>query len=173
MSAQGDHSEHPGPAVEGPGASREVRWIARTVRPATLLQVPLVFLVFMAAAQFLFHSADAVRALALTTLAAFVALFPGVLGRVEYWATGHAVKKRPRRTSGDGKFTEVFRWEELDYVVRAKFGFRYFKRMDETSPLRRLWRMHLSDRYSGEIHVDPPDRELVFAMLQERGIPIR
>jgi hypothetical protein len=144
------------------------QWTARKVQPVVLLYVVLVFVGFMALALFVFHSREAVTALAMAAVAAVFATVPGVLERVEYRATEAGLEKRAVRKQQPGEFEGLVRWDELDQVVPLKHGFKFFKPIEETSPFRRFWKKHVSDRYSGEVHVATADLERVLGLVEMR-----
>jgi hypothetical protein len=143
------------------------QWTARKVQPVVLLYVVLVFVGFMALALFVFHSREAVTALAMAAVAAVFATIPGVFERVEYRATEAGLEKRAVRKQ-PGEFEGLVRWDELDQVVPLKHGFRFSKPIGGTSPLRRFWKKHISDRYSGEVHVERSDLQRVLALVEMR-----
>ncbi len=149
------------------------RWSARRVRPVILLYVAAVFAAFMVLAYFVFHSPAAVRALAIAAVGAIVATAPAVVDKIEYQLTDLGLDKRTLRTKVPGPFTDVFRWEEVSHVVPMGHGFKYVKLLDETNPLRRFWKMQVSDRYSGEVHVAKHDLDRVLGAVAQRGIPAR
>jgi hypothetical protein len=148
------------------------RWSARKVQPIVVFYVVAVFAVFAVVAHFVFHSTEAVRALAIATLGAVAATVPGVMERVEYRLTESGVEKRSARKS-PGPFQEIFRWPELSRVAPTKHGFKYVKATDEPSPLRRFWRRHFSDVCSGEVHVEREDLERVLGLVERQGIRVR
>lgn len=150
----------------------ERTWSARSVRPIIALYVLVVFLAFMALAQFLFHSGEAVRALFLATLGSLGALVPSMLSRIEYRMTDEGLWRRPLRTKEPKEFEQVFSWEEIGHLIPTRDGFKFYKELEETNPLGRFFKFQISDRYSGEIHVDSEDRHRILAMADQRGIPI-
>ena len=171
-----EHSEDfarkdPGSGFEN--QSTEIQWVARKVKRSVLVYVLLVFGSFMALSQFVFHSAGAVKSLALAAFAAIVALIPQVLRKIEYQANDSGVRMRAYGREAKGEFRKVFNWGELSHAVSTKRGFRYFKTLDEKGPVRRFMKLQFSDRYSGEIHVEPKDEDRVYGLLEERGVSIR
>ena len=142
--------------------------MARTVRPLVAAGVAAVFLVFMAVAWFVFGSGDAVGALAAAAAAYLVALAPGLLSRTEYRLTDEGAEKRPVRRRGPAEFGLLFAWEELEDVTPTRDGFKYTKRLGASNALVRFARRHLLSGYSGEIHVEPEDRDRVRALLEPR-----
>ena len=171
-----EHSEDfarkdPGSGFEN--QSIEIRWVARKLKPSVLIYVLLVFGSFMALSQFVFHSAGAVKSLALAAIAAVVALMPQVLRKIEYQANGSGVRMRAHGREAKGELKMVFTWGELSHAVSTKQGFRYFKTLDEKRPVRRFMKLQFSDRSSGEIHVEAEDRSRVYGLLEERGVSIR
>ena len=147
------------------------RWIARRLQPVVILYVIAVFLGFMAMAFFLFHSVDAVTALATTGIGTTVAMLPGVLSRIEYELTESGLRKRRFAPENPKAFQEVFSWEELDHVVPMTHGFKYFRPVEDTGRIARFWKTHVSDTFSGEFPVEGGDRERVQGLLAEFEIP--
>jgi hypothetical protein len=43
--------------------------------------------------------------------------------------------------------------------------------MGDVGGVARFWRTHLSDRYSGEIFVEPEDRQELMSILKQSSIP--
>lgn len=154
---------------EGPAILH--RWIARRLQPVVILYVIAVFLGFMAMAFFLFHSVDAVTALATTGIGTTVALLPGTMSRIEYELTETGLRKRPFNPRNPKGFQEVFSWGELDHVVPMTNGFKYFRPVEDTGRIARFWKAHISDTFSGEFHVERGDRERVQGLLAEFEIP--
>jgi len=146
-------------------------WSARTVQPITVLYVAVVFGAFMALAYFGLDSMTGVTALAMAAVAAIVALIPSVLGRIEYQLTGIGLEKRPLDKKKPGAFKEVFRWDQLEYIVPMKHGFKFYKPLNVSGSLRRFWRAHVSDAFSGEVHLESTDRERVLGIVADHGIP--
>lgn len=146
-------------------------WSARKVQPIVVFYVIAVFAVFAVVAHFIFHSTEAVKALAIAALGAVAATVPGVMERVEYRLTESGVEKRSERKS-PGAFQEIFRWPELSRVAPTKHGFKYVKATDEPSPLRRFRRRHFSDGCSGEVHVEREDLERVLGSVERQGVPV-
>jgi len=126
-----------------------------------LAYVFLVFLAFMAMAWFGFHSLAAVKALALAAVGYGVALTPALLTRIEYELDDHGVRQRTLDRKKARAFQELFRWEELSHIVALRRGFKFFRPLSEPNALRRFWKKHLSDAYSGEVHVEAAERECV------------
>jgi hypothetical protein len=87
--------------------------------------------------------------------------------------SGAGIAKRSAGKGDAARFTELFGWDDLDFTELKRHGFRYRLQLDENRPARRFWKTHVSDRYSGEVHVAPADRDRVVAFLEERGIPLR
>jgi len=147
-------------------------WSARKIQPVILLYVGMVFVVFMVLAYFVFHSTEAVKALAATAFAALLPLTLGINSRLEYRLTELGLERR-RLESKPKDFKDVFRLERLSHIVRIRYGFKYYLPLDEPNPLRRFWKVYVSDKYSGEVHVETADKEGVFEVLTRYGIPIR
>jgi len=154
----------------GDQGKRQV-WTGRPIRPVIGLYVAAVFLVFMALAYFVFDSMDAVVALFFSAVGGLVALVPGMVSRIEYSLTENGLEKRNLTGHRSQEFTEVFSWEELSHVVPTASGFKYYKQMPATNPLRRFSRLHLSSHYSGEVYAEGPDRRRVLAGVEAKGVP--
>ena len=45
-----------------------------------------------------------------------------------------------------------------------------YKIMEPATPLRAFFNRHISDRYSGEVHLERVDRQRILAHLAERGV---
>jgi hypothetical protein len=159
-------------ASNGDGAEVLDRWSARKVQPIVILYLLGVFAAFIVASLFIFHSPEAVKALLIAAVGAVAATVPSVLSWVEYRATTSGIEKRTVDKHKPRDFEEVFRWDELSRVVPVKHGFKYSKKMIETKPLRRFWRLHISDRYAGEIQVEGQDLERVLGLVERQGIAI-
>ena len=85
--------------------------------------------------------------------------------------TGTGLERRWLSLKKPGAFQEVFRWDDLSRIVPGKRGFKYYRVLSEPNPLRRFWKAHLSDEYSGEVHVEAADRERILRVLEARGAP--
>jgi len=142
------------------------------VQPVVLLWVALIFLIFIALGYFGFHSMTAVKTLAMTAVASIVPLVPSVLGRVEYRITERRLERRVVNKREPAPFETVFRFDEVSRIVPMRHGFKFHRSLNEPRPFRRFWKAHLSDEYSGEVHVERADREVVFEELAERGFKI-
>jgi hypothetical protein len=149
----------------------EHAWSARTVQPIVAVYVAAVFVCFMGLAHFVFHSADAVKALFAAAVAGVAAVVPAILNRVEYRISGTGLAKRPLRRKGPGAFEDVFAWDELTHLVPTGTGFKYYKTLPDTGAVSRFFKLYLSAEYSGEFHVDPEDRARVRAIFDRRGVP--
>lgn len=147
-------------------------WSARKMRPIVLLYVVAVFAVFMVLAYVVFHSREAVKALAIAAVGTVAATVPGLIEKVEYRMTESGIDKRALNPKKPREFAEVFRWDELSHVAPMRHGFRYSKTLTEANPLRRFWKAHFSDRYSGEVHIEREDRDRVLAVVERRGIAV-
>jgi len=151
----------------------EMTWTARSVQPIVLLYVVAVFVVFMAAAHFVFHSPAAVKALLSAGIAGVVSLVPSVLSRIEYRLTETGLARRSLRGKNQAEFQDLFLWDQLSHVLPTGSGLKFYKRLDESNPIRRFWKLHVVSGHSGEIRVEPEDRARVGAILARRGIPSR
>ena len=153
--------------------ANDVHWISRKLHPIILFYVLLVFGAFITASHFVFHSADAVKALAIAAFAFIIALLPAILVKIEYRATDAGVEKRSIKAGKPGSYTDAFQWNELHHVVFVKNGFKYFKHMDARGPILRFLYTQFSDKFSGEIHVEPADWGQVEALLVKREVTVR
>jgi hypothetical protein len=150
----------------------ERSWNARRLRPVIAFYVVGVFAVFIALAHFVFHSPDAIKALAAAALAAVVSLVPSLLNRLEYRITDGGLQKRPLSKERPRAFEDVFAWDELSHLVPTRTGFKYYKKLDEPKPLARFYKLHLSADHSGELHVERRDLEKVRALLHRHAVPV-
>jgi len=142
-------------------------WSARKARPIVLLYIVAVFTVFIVLSHFVVHSPEAVKALVLAAVGALVATVPGVTGKVEYRLTESGIEKRTVKEN-PGEYEKIFAWDQLDRVVPMRHGFKYFKILNETNALRRFWKLHLSDRYSGEVHAERVDLDRILGLVGQR-----
>jgi len=173
MNSPIDDSGRSGQAEPFSKNPQEFCWIARKLHPAILLQVLLVFAAFMAVSQFVFQSSGAVKSLALAAIAAIISLLPQALARFEYRADEAGVERRSISRKKGQAFGKVFSWEELSHMVPTRQGFKYFLRLDESSRLKRFFKMNISDKYSGEIHVEAKDRNRIRDLLANKDVPVR
>ena len=148
------------------------RWLARKVRPVVVFYVVVVFVAFMAMAHFIFHSPKAVKALLIAAVGVVAATVPGVIEKVEYQLTESGIEKRVMKKKGSGGFADVFRWDELSHIVRMKHGFKYYKTVKEASLLRRFWKTHIIDEFSGEVRVENRDLGRILGIVERRGIAV-
>ena len=111
--------------------------------------------------------------LAMTAVAAIVPLVPTVLQKVEYRSTEDRLEKRPLGKEEAREFERVFRWGELSHVLAVSNGFKFYKPLGESNPFVRFWKLHVSDKYSGEVHVEKQDQKRVNELLKELGVIIR
>lgn len=144
------------------------RWSARRVQPAVVFYVVAVFAVFIAVSHFVFHSTEAVKALAIAALGAVAATVPSVMGKIEYRATASGIEKRTLDAKKPAAFEEALRWDELSRVVPMRRGFKYYRATNETNPARRFWKTHVSDRFSGEIHVERQDLGRILGIVEQQ-----
>jgi len=149
------------------------RWSARRVQPVVLLYVAAVFVGMMSISHFVVHSAATVKALALTVVGAIVSLVPAVAGRMEYRLTEQGLEQRSPGEKKSGGFKHVFQMDQLSRVVPKRHGFKYYKKLDESNAVRRFWKLHFSDVYSGEVHAEATDQERVLEILSLNGIRCR
>jgi hypothetical protein len=97
-------------------------------------------------------------------------LLASMVSKFEYRLTESGLDKRPLKRKSPRDFKDVFRWQQLSYVVPAKYGFKYYRPIDDSNPFRRFWKAHISDAYSGEFHVEVKDRDDVLSTLARLGI---
>ncbi len=153
------------------GPQLEHTWTARPVRPITALYVLVVFLVFMAVAQFVVHSREAVVALAMAAFGAVVSLIPGITSRIEYKLSDGGLAKRRIQAKESREFEDLFLWDELSHLTPTKTGFKFYKNTVGSGPLRRFIDLHFLSGHSGEFHAEEGDRERILALIQKREIP--
>jgi hypothetical protein len=162
--------ENGAPTTDHPAPEVLDRWSARKVPPVVVLYVAAVMAAFMVLAHFVFNSPKAVKALVLALVGAIAATVPGVLEKVEYQLTDLRIEKRSINNKKPGQFKEVFCWDHLSHVVPTRHGFKYFNTMTETNPIRRFWKRHITDEFSGEVHVEKDDMERILGILERRGV---
>jgi hypothetical protein len=155
--------------THNPGAPTLDRWIARKIQPAVVFYVAVVFAAFGLVALLVFHSPAAVKALFLAAIAAIAATIPGVMEKIEYRLTDSGIDRRSLNPKKPDEFQPVFSWDRLSRIVPMKHGFKYFTVMDETRPLRRFWKLHLSDRFSGEVHLETQDRDRILRTVEQHA----
>jgi len=149
----------------------EYTWKARSMRLSTILYVVAVFVGFMALAQFVFHSFEAVKALLFTAIGSIGVLIPQFLIRIEYRFTDTGLaKRRAVKAKKPQAFKDVFLWDQLSHLIPTKTGFKYYKRVEEAGLIKRFLELHVSDKFSGEFHVESEDRERVRAIIDLQGI---
>lgn len=171
---------HPssGQLVEAPSSSEDpsvlLAWSARKIHPRVLAYVALVFVAFMLFAHFVVHSPDAVFALAAAAVGSVVPLLPGVLNRTEFQFTEGGLRRKTRKEQKreGGTYEEVFSWEELGHVVPQKHGFKFFKAFQSSGWFDAFWKLHISDRWSGEFQVEMEDQPRVREVLSSQSIPM-
>lgn len=147
-----------------------LEWSARKVRPIILVWLALIFLVAMAGVWFTVHTREAVMALLAAGAAAIGSAVPGVVNRIGYRATVDVLEKLPPSKKKKREFVTVFRWDELSHVRPGKYNVKYFKHLAEPNVLRRFWKLHISDSYSGEFHMEAENRDEILAMLERLGV---
>jgi hypothetical protein len=163
----------PESTFEAPGTDPPIvdQWQARAVQPTfILLYLTVVFAALIALALFVFDSISGVTSLVVTGVGAVVALLPSLLTRIEYRLSESGLKRRRVRQQDPAPFKELFRFPELDYIVPLRHGFKFYKKMESTSPLRDFFNRHFSDKYSGEVHLEKADRGRILTHLTERGV---
>ena len=149
------------------------RWSARKMQPIVLLYVAAILVAMMLFSYFVVHSMAAVKALAMTAVASMVPLVPAVLSRVEYRITGQGLDRRSVNKEQPREFENVFELDQLSYIVPMRHGFKFYRPLNESNPFRRFWKTHVSDEYSGEVHVERANRERVLEILNRYGISSR
>lgn len=127
---------------------------------------------FHGAAHFVFHSAEAVKALFYTAIASIGTLAPGILRRIEYQLTETGLAKRPFQLKQPREFQDVFSWDQLSYVIPTKSRFKFYRKVEAPNSMLGFLKLHLSDKHSGEIHVESEDRDRLRAIFEQRGIPM-
>jgi len=152
----------------GHGAEVLEHWSARKVPPVVLLYLAALSAVCIAVAYFVFDSGDAVKGLVVAAVGAIGAATPGVLEKVEYQLTGSGIEKRKSNPKKPGEFESVFQWDQLSHIAPTKRGFKYYKVVNETRPVVRFWKRHLSDTYSGEVHVEKHDLDRVLGLVERQ-----
>ena len=152
----------------GHGAEVLDRWSARKVPPVVLLYLAAVSAACILLAHFVFHSGEAVKGLVIAAIGAIGVATPGVLEKVEYRLTESGIDKRKADPKKPGEFKNVFRWDQLSHIVPMKHGFKYYNVLNETNSLGRFWKTHLSDNYSGEIHVEKRDLDRVLGLVERQ-----
>ena len=148
-------------------------WTARKLHPIILVYVSGIFLVMMAVAYFVVHSVSAVKALALAAVGVVVSVLPELGRRIEYRVIGSVLERRVHRRDRTTDFERVVDLQDLSYAKPVRRGFKYCRRFNEANILRRFWMKHLSDRFSGEVHVETQNLGRVLAQLAEHGVQIR
>lgn len=148
------------------------RWSARKMRPVVLLYVAAVFGGLATVSYVALDSMTGVKALVLASVGYIVPLVPMVLSRIEFRLSDRGLDRRPLGKQKPRDFERVFRWHELSHIVPRRFGFKYFKTLDESNPLRRFAKLHFSDAYAGEVQVERADRDRVLAVLSDRGVSV-
>jgi hypothetical protein len=137
-----------------------------------VLYLLVAFAAFISVSPFNFHSPEAVNALIVAAIGAVAATVASELGKIEHRLTTSGIEKRTADSKNPREFEEAFRWDELSRVVPVKHGFKYSKKMIETKPLRRFWRLHISDRYAGEIQVEGQDLARVLGLVERQGVTV-
>ncbi|MBN1551396.1 hypothetical protein JW979_08005 [bacterium] len=149
-----------------------ITWSARKMQPIIIFYVALVFLGFMAAAHFIFHSMTGVKALAIGAVGYIVPLFASMMSKTEYQVTTSGLNSRPLNTKNPREFKNVFQWEQLSHIKPIQHGFKYYKQIIVSGAFRRFWKTCISDAFSGEVHVESKDRAAIMNILKERKIPL-
>jgi hypothetical protein len=162
------------PVAEGSDQSGVLyQWSARRLQPVVIAYVAAVFVVFAALSYFVFHSMTAVKTLAMAAVAGIVSLVPAVLQRVEYRLTEVQLDRRTVAKDKAKGLEIVFRLDELNHIVPTGRGFKFYLQLNEPNPLRRFWKLHVSDEYSGDVHVETADRKCVMSTLERCGVSLR
>lgn len=107
----------------------------------------------------------------MTAFGAIASLIPGVINKIEYRLTKEGLEYRPLNQKKPAAYKKVFQLDELGHIVPKKRGFKFYLPLNESNPLRRFWKRHISDAFSGEVHVEDADREKVLDVLAQYGIP--
>ncbi|MCP4574088.1 MAG: hypothetical protein GY838_17140 [bacterium] len=147
-----------------------LEWSARQVRPVVLLWLALISLGSMAVVWFAVHTPEAVTALLAAGVTALGTTAPSVLNRIGYRATADSLEKLPPSKRKKREFVTVCRWDDLSHVAPGKHNIKYYKHLNESNALLRFWKLHISDGYSGEIHMETEDRDEILALLGRLGV---
>ena len=147
------------------------QWSARKMQPAVILYVAAVFVAFILVSYFIVHSMTAVKALAIAAVGLTAPLIPLVLTKIEYQLTKTGLEKRPLNTKSPGEFKEVLRWKQLDHIIPMKHGFKFYKSISKSNVFQRYWKYHVSDAFSGEVHLETEDRAQVLSIIERFEIP--
>lgn len=142
------------------------RWSARKMQPVVLIYVGLVFLIFILLSYFIFHSMDAVKALAITGGTFILTGLPAVTKRIEYRLTKHSLEQRPLVKNKVPTYSQVFPLDQFSHIKLMQHGFKFYLHRDEMNSLRRFWKMHVLTGYSGVVPVEKRDMERVLGVLQ-------
>lgn len=154
--------------IDGPEILLE--WSARKVRPVVLVWLALIFLTCLVVAYFIARSKETITALLAAGATALGTTAPSVMNKVVYRATPDTLEKLPPGKKKKQEYVTVFRWDELSHVKPGKHTFKYFKRFEEPNAVKRFWKLHVSDAWSGEFHVEDGNREEVLALLERLGV---
>ncbi len=139
---------------KGKNTEAELNWTARKMSPIILFYVALVFIAFIAISYFVFHSMAAVKTLLFTAVGSIVTLLPMIFSRFEYRLTAQKLEYRTINKKEQKPFKVLFLSNQLSHLIKVKSGFKFYLIFKEKNPIRRFWKKHISDKYSGEIKVD-------------------
>lgn len=148
-------------------------WSARKIHPSVLIYVVIIYFALIAIVYFGFNSRKVVITLAATLAGIILPLLPGVLKRIEYKLTAQTLEQRPLTPENTTEYKEVFKLNQLDHIVKIKHGFKFYLTIDEQKPFKLFWKKHLSDKFSGEVHVESGDIDRVIETVTKHGIASR
>ena len=58
----------------------------------------------------------------------------------------------------------------MSHITPTRHGFKYSKVVIETNALAQFWKRHLSDTYSGEVHVEKQDLDRVLGLVERQRL---
>lgn len=147
-------------------------WSVRKISPKILLLIAIVFLIFIAIAYFGFHSTNAVQALIYSALGSIVTLLPGVFTFLEYRLSKEKLEYRPIRKKSQKSYKTIFLVKELSHLVKTADGVKYYLKFSENNSIRRFWKKHISDKYSGEVKIPNNDTSKILDTFKNYGVSI-
>lgn len=148
-------------------------WSARKMPPIIIVYVVLIFIAFAAISYWGLHSTTAAKTLAFTAIGSIVPLMPLAFARIEYQLSQQKLESRSSIKKTVKPYTELFRLDQVSYIVRIRSGFKYYLTFKEDNKILRFFKKHISDKYAGEIKVEKSDAERIIAEFEKYGIDIR
>ncbi len=148
-------------------------WSARKMQPKVVIYVAIVFLAFIVVSYFGFHSISAVKTLALTAVGAIVPLIPMLTSRIEYQLTEQKLEFRAVRKKQNKVYKTLFYLDKLSYVVQISTGFKFYLIFNEPNFIKRFWKKHIIDNYSGEVKIEKADLLNIINKLKDYGITVK